>query len=72
MPAPGRIALGLTLDGLPTMRVRPIDRTTDLIWDAVQSAQESGMTPQQFQAEVWQAWEHERKDQLKRELQDLR
>ena len=70
MPKP----LGVQLTRGPSgigMRVTPIDRTADIIWDAVEEAQMAGWTAKQFLAEVKDAWVDARRDALKAELKDF-
>lgn len=55
--SPG-IDLGVQ-EGCLTLRVSPISKVADLIWDAVQEAILVNMTPQQFKHEVADAWQHE-------------
>lgn len=53
------LGIGLAItDGALTFRVSPIDRVADCIWDAVREAITANMTPEQFRAEVVEAWEH--------------
>lgn len=51
------LGIGLAaVDGAVVMRVTPIDRVADEIWDAVRSAVTAGWTPERFLAEVRGSW----------------
>lgn len=70
MPKPLGLQMTVGARGVG-MRVTPIDRTTDLIWDSVEAAQSAGWTAKQFIAEVKDAWSEARKESLKDELSDF-
>ena len=72
MSKPSGISLGINGNGLPTMRVTPISRAEDAIWNAVQEAVDAGMTPTQFKREVIQAWDEELRASAKRTMKELR
>ena len=52
---------GLTAD----LRMVTPSRAMDMIWDAVEEARASGMTPKQIKIEMQQAWEHACKEEAK-------
>lgn len=47
-------------------------KTEDLVWEAVSAAISEGWGPRQFLAEVEQAWQQERRDQMKAEIAEIR
>lgn len=55
----------------PTMKVTPIDRVADLIWDAVEEAEISGWTAKQFVAECRDAWEECAQRKIKEDLKEF-
>lgn len=60
------LGIGLSMEsGVPHMFVTPINRVTDLIWDAVQEALCANMTPEQFRREASQAWQHYLREEQK-------
>lgn len=60
--------MGKPLGMDPFLRVTPIDRVADNIWDAVEAAQSAGWTPKQFINEAKEAWIEARSNALKDEL----
>lgn len=58
---------GLTLD----LRVVVPDRVQNIIYDAVQEAIDSGISPKQFKAEVAECWEMVLKDNMKHTMDEL-
>ncbi len=71
MSKPHGLAITLDNSGNLGLKVRTPNRVEDLVWQAVQEAQLAGMTVKQFRLEVAEAWEHERKEQLKDEMKEL-
>jgi hypothetical protein len=67
---PPGLALGFDGNGL-TMRVTQSDRASDAVWNAVQEALDAQWTPEKFIREVYGAWEHERKERTKSELEAI-
>lgn len=54
-----------------TMMVRPSDRVSDQIWDAVREAINANITPDQFKREAAQAWEHHLSEDAKHAVRTL-
>jgi len=71
MSKPLGLYLGLTEGGGIVARVRKTNRATDMIWDAVEEAINSGMTPKEFKYEVAEAWEQRLKDDAKDAVKEL-
>lgn len=58
MSKPNGIEMYLTQSGDIGMRVVPIDRIADRVWDAVEEAINAGWTVEQFRCECAEAWAH--------------
>jgi hypothetical protein len=67
---PMGISVGLSDNG-PVMHVTGNGRVENIVWDAVADAMEDGWTLKQIVDEVKQAYEYERKEQLRRELREV-
>lgn len=64
------IGIGLN-DGVPVLRMSPINRTVDHIWDSVREAINANMTPEQFKREVAEAWASHLKEDAKEAQREL-
>lgn len=72
MSKPFGVAIGLDTAGRPTLSVTRPSRAADKIYDAVQEAISSGMSVRDFFREAESAWEAERRNELKAEMQEFR
>lgn len=66
MPKPPGIGFNIR-EGALTLGVTKSSRAEDLIYDAVQEAQNEGMTPTRFVTIARSAWETTREEQTKHE-----
>ena len=70
MAKPLGISIGIN-SGLPTLRVNESSKAMDAIWDAVEEAINSGMTPEQFKMEAAEAWAERLKEDSKSAVKTL-